>query len=697
MASRHNTDHNNITKAWMYYELGREYNNNLTPNQYTTVNTNIEFFAGNQWRNLPQTRAMAALPKPVFNIIKRVTSLFVASLTSSGIAIRYEPLSYYGPTTEEQQEGKDPATFATAEVQNLLEKFKMEYKAREALFDGAQTGDYCAHFYWDADAVPYGGAFGPYRGEIQMEMVDGINVMFGNPNTRDVEKQPYIVVIGRDTVSRLREELRQREHAHRTMSKTDLEFVLESIVPDSETQWQAGIGGKRELAPNDARTEKALYVYLYTKKSHYEDVLDKEGNPVMTPVLDAEGNPVPERDENGIPLVTDTNEPIFKMKKMQELVTSVHVTKATRTAVIYEDVDTGLTRYPIAWGNWERQKNQYHGRALVTGLIPNQIFINSMFAMVMRHLQLMGFPKTVYNQDLIGQWNNEIGQAIGVRGLQPGQNISGVAANIQTADMSGQIIYAIDKAIEYTKECLGATDVQMGAVRPDNTSALMVLQSNSEVPLENTRALLYEWVEDVGAILLDMMATYYGKRPVVHDKEFKEIVTDPNTNAPMIDPMTGQMVTETVTRRVSEEFDFSQLKHLWFNVRCDVGATTFFSEIAMVQTLDNLRREGTLDIIDYLERIPDKLVPKKAELIVELKRRAQAAQQAPGTVAGSNAPPVTMGGAGPEAPGGPTAGGELDTAKRVQNMPQGIQEEWNNLPTKLQNSLLKSQEGKHQI
>ena len=60
----------------------------------------------------------------------------------------------------------------------------------------------------------------------------------------------------------------------------------------------------------------------------------------------------------------------------------------------------------------------------------------------------------------------------------------------------------------YTKECLGATDAQMGSVRPDNTSALMVLQNASEVPLENTRAGLHEWVEDIGAILLDMMGTY---------------------------------------------------------------------------------------------------------------------------------------------------------------------------------------------
>ena len=689
-------DTNNITKAWQYYELGRSYNNSLSPSQYTTVNTNIEFFTGNQWRNLPKTRAMAALPKPVFNIIKRVTSLFVAALTSSGTAIRYEPLSYNGPTSEETADGIDPSVYATAEVQNLLDKFKMEYKIRAALFDGAQTGDYCAHFYWDPNAVPYGGAFGPYRGEIQMEMVDGINVMFGNPNCRDVEKQPYIIVIGRDTVGHLRSELKQWQTQYGHMSKSEMRMACDQIVPDSDNVYQAGYGGKHELTPDDARTGKALYVYLYTKKQTYQDMLDEAGNPVMEPELDDNGDPIQDKTDDGIPIVGADGQPAYKMKKARKLVTSVHVTKATKTSVIYEDVDTGLTRYPVAWGNWEHQKNQYHGRALVTGLIPNQIFINSMFAMVMRHLQLMGFPKTVYNQDLIGQWNNEIGQAIGVRGLQPGQAIGQVATNLQPADMSAQIIYAIDKAMEYTKECMGATDVQMGAVKPDNTSAIMVLQSNAEVPLENTRALMYEWVEDIGAILLDMMATYYGVRPVVRDREFDEPVMGPD-GTPQIDPMTGMMMTQKVTRRVSEEFDFSRLKHLWFNVRCDVGATTYFSEIAMVQTLDNLRREGTLDIIDYLERIPDKLVPDKDGLIAKLKRQALAAQQAPGAVAGSGAPPVTMGGGGANAPGGPVAGGELDALKRIQNMPEGIQEKWNDLPSKVQHAVMKSGAGDMQI
>ena len=227
--------------AWKYYEYGKQFNNRLTPNQYRMVSTNREFFNGNQWINMPDNDAMRRLSRPVFNIIKRIVSLFAATLTSTGTAINFSALAYNSggaarypnpyarPVQRADIEGStalnpavapnlatalnpavapnlatalnpavapnlatalNPAAFATAEVANLLEKFKMDYRIRDAMFDAAITGDYCAHFYWNPRARPYGGTFGDYRGEIEMEMVDGIDVMFGNPNITDVEKQP---------------------------------------------------------------------------------------------------------------------------------------------------------------------------------------------------------------------------------------------------------------------------------------------------------------------------------------------------------------------------------------------------------------------------------------------------------------------------------------------------------------------------
>jgi hypothetical protein len=618
---------------------------------------------------------MRGLPKPVFNILKRVASLFIASLTSTGVALRFEPLAYYDGSNEADPD-HDAAVFANAMVTTLLEKMKMAYRVRDALYDGAQTGDYCAHFWFDPDAKPYGGAFGNHRGEIQMELVDGINVMFGNPNDRRVEAQPYIIVVGRDTVEHL-QWLAKRYRKNKDVlgegkansgKESDLETEIRS---DAENNLFPGVGGKVEIA-SDAGHGKALYVYLYTKVTKERDKIDPgTGLTVLEDEVDKDGNPV-FVEENGQPKLGPDGLPLIKRRPVKEIVTSVHVTMATRDAIIYEDVDTGLERYPIAWGNWERQKNQYHGRALVTGLIPNQIFINTMFATAMRHMQLMAFPKTIYNADLISGWSNEVGQAIGVHGLQLGQSISQVAYNLQPAEMSNQIFALIDKALQYTKECLGTTDTQMGNVKPDNTSALMVLQTNSEVPLENIRANVYEWIEDIGAILLDMMGNYYGKRPVVVDKPFKELLTGPD-GVPQIDPMTGQMKEQTIVRRVVEEFDFSQLKNLYLNMSIDVGAATYFSEIAMTQTLDNLRQDGTLDVIQYLERLPDKLIPKKQELIDELRGRIAEGQQA-NAAAGAALPQ-------PGSPMvAPAEGGELSDDKKVAALPTASAAGYEELP-----------------
>lgn len=682
---------NDTTQAWKLYEDGRNYNSRLVPNQYNLVDTNTEFFIGNQWLHLPDTPAMRGLPKPTFNILKRVASLFIASLTSSGTALRFEPLAYYdGSNVADPYH--DASVFANAEVANLLEKFKFDYRVRDALFDGAQTGDYCAHFYFNPDALPYGGAFGAHRGEIKMELVEGINVLFGNPNDNRVETQPYIIIVGRDTVEHLRMEAEQFKrtkdlYKSGTANDASKELLEAEFQPDAETEYMTGVGGKTEITSDDGNG-KANYVLMYTKETREVDKIDPAtGLPLYEDETDKEGNPVYELDRRGRLILDSAGLPVPKRKKVRVMETSVHVTKATRGAIIYEDVDTGLSRYPIAWGNWEKQKNQYHGRALVTGLIPNQIFINSMFATAMRHLQLMAFPKTVYNADLISAWTNEVGQAIGVHGLQPGQSISQVAYNLQPAEMSNQIFTLIDKAVAYTKECLGATDAQLGTAKAENTSALMVLQTNAEVPLENIRSGLYEWVEDIGAILLDMMGTYYGRRPIIIEQEFEEFVMGPG-GTPVIDPMTGQMQTQKIVRKVIKEFDFSQFKHLWLNLRVDVGATTYFSEIAMTQTLDNLRRDGTLDVIQYLERIPDKLIPKKQELIDELRGRIAEGKQA-NAAAGAAIPEPGSPMQGQQPNTGPVQGGALDQGKALQGLPTNAEMNFDKLPNIAKKTALK--------
>jgi hypothetical protein len=535
------------TQDWKLFEAGKKYNNNLTPSYYDTVDANLEFYAGNQWRNLDADN----MPKPVFNIIKRVVQFMVAQLISSKTKLHFEPLLNADNGDKQVEDEPTPADIANSMVSNLFEKFKMDFKIKDALTDGANTGDYCAHLYWDVHQKPYGSMY-PIEGEIALELVDGTNVFLGNANNPNMDAQPYVIIAGRDMVQNLREEAKQ-------FKQNDQE--VNSIQSDKNYNEQASDNGKIEVDADEYG--KAQYIIVYRKKKIQKEVVDDFGNKTM------------------------------------ETTYTITASKSVETAYIYKDVDTGLQYYPVAWGNWERQKNTYHGRALATGLLANQIFINRMFAMVMYHLMMTAFPKAVYNADLIDVWDNEIGSAIGVSGMDTSANIRNIAGYLEPGNMSNQIIQTIELAMQYTKETMGISDVAMGAIEnPKNTSAIIAVQKSSAIPLENPKTNLYEWIEDIGRILFDMMGAYYGERPLVVDiKGQKQLVT----------------------------YDFKQFKQQWLNVRADVGESSYWSEIASLQTLDSLLDREKIEFIDYLERVPDEYIPQKQELISKIKD--QMAQQ----------------------------------------------------------------------
>ena len=53
-------------KAWRQYEAGKEYKNRI--GLYETVRRNERFYRGEQW----QSGEGGDLPKPVFNIVRRI-------------------------------------------------------------------------------------------------------------------------------------------------------------------------------------------------------------------------------------------------------------------------------------------------------------------------------------------------------------------------------------------------------------------------------------------------------------------------------------------------------------------------------------------------------------------------------------------------------------------------------------------------
>ena len=527
------------------YEAGLSFNQGI--DLYDCVQTNENFFIGKQWEGVKSN----GLPTPVFNFLKRVVLFSVANVSTDNLKLHAKRL----PSS-----GQLPANMAEllADILNdqfaaIFEYNKMGSCIREFCRNAAVDADGCAYTYWDPD-VDTGQ---PSKGAIRTEVLLNTQVMFGKPNSRDVQSQPYILI-----------ERRMLVKDARKRAKTN--------------------GKDTELITAD----------------------DKEGGD-------------PHLDQLGGDKVT-----VLLRLWRDDKTGTIHGYECTKNAEIRKEWDLGIKLYPITWMNWDYVQDCYHGQAMITGLIPNQIFVNKLFAMSMISLMTLAYPKVVFDKTKVAKWSNRVGAAIAVNG-----NVDGVAKIIDPASISPQISQFIDIAISYTQKFLGASDVALGDTRPDNTSAIIALQRAAATPMELTKQNLLQSIEDLGRIYMEFMSEYYGTRYVE--------VTGPNGQGKDIVP-----------------FDFSVLKEIPFTVELDVGASSYWSEIASMQTLDNLLMQGKISTVEYLKRLPAGQITDRETLIAVLEQQQQMQMAAAGIV-----PPQ------PDGQGGGAPGAAAEAAPPVRGGP----------------------------
>lgn len=507
--------------VWAEYEKGVDFKNQL--NLYDTVRSNEDFYIGKQWEGVQSN----GLPTPVFNFIKRIILFLVASMSTDNIKMSASPLSSTGSNTSVEMERV--CTIVNAQFEALFEQNKLGKKIRTFMRNAAVDGDACIYTWFDPDVETGQTA----KGAIRTELLENTRVIFGNPNCREVQSQPYIIVSRRELVSAVKRRAEQ-------------------------------FGGSADTIRSD--TDEA--------NDRFDAMIDGKVTTLMRLWIDPEAK---------------------TLKAME----------TTKDTVIRPEWDTGQKLYPIVWMNWDYVQNCYHGQAAVTGLIPNQIFVNKIFAMTMISLMTTAYPKVVYDRTRIGKWDSRVGAAIGVNG----GDVTNVAKAIDPAVISPQVSQFIELAISLTKEFMGATDAALGDTRPDNTSAIIALQKASSVPMELTKQELFQCIEDLGNIWLDLMRTYYGAR-------FVEVSPSEAEQQAMASiGLTQAMGSKPVL------FDFSVLERIPLSLKLDVGGSAYWSEIAQMNTLDNLLMQGQISVIDYLERVPNGYISNQQELIQTLRDR----------------------------------------------------------------------------
>ena len=476
-------------------------------NLYDTVTVNENFFIGKQWEGVVSN----GLPTPVFNFLKRVVLFSVANVSTDNIKLNARPLPSNGAIPTSTLELY--SDILNEQFVEIFERNKMGGLIREFCRNAAVDGDGCMFTYWDPN-VETGQ---PSKGAIRTEVLQNTQVMFGNPNCRDVQSQPYIIIERR------------------------------MLVKEAKKYAKANGVGENELAKITADTKE------------YGNVeIDELGGDKVTVLL--------------------------RMWKDEKSGT-VHCYECTSVAEVRKEWDLGIKLYPLVWMNWDYVQHNYHGQAMITGLIPNQIFVNKLFALSMISLMTLAYPKVLFDKTKIAKWSGKAGAAIGVNG-----NVSDVAKIIDPAAVSPQISQFIDLAISYTQKFLGASDVALGDTRPDNTSAIIALQRAAATPMELTKQNLLDCLEQLGDIYKEFEGEYYGTRYV-------------------------EVKVPSFNEKIVVQFDFSTLKSVPCAIDIEAGAASYWSEIANMQTLDNLLMQGKIPTSEYLRRLPNGQITDREALI----------------------------------------------------------------------------------
>lgn len=517
----------NMTTTWRQYEAGKDYKRRT--GLYETVRRNERFYRGDQWRGV----SVENLPKPVFNMVKRITDYLICTVASEKYVISYtdENLPFNGRSVSVRTIRR-ALELLTGNARYRWERCKMDSMVYGLLLDAAISGDGALMCYWDADAE----GDGMFRGDIGVQRIDNVNLFAADMNCADVQSQDYMIVSGRASVASLR---REAQENGATASQ------LARIVADGDVEGAAGDYASAEL--EDGGDGKATYLIKFWRE---------DGRVVFE--------------------------------------------KSVREHVI-RTVKTDMRRYPIAYFSWTPAKNSFHGTSPISGMVPNQQYINRAYAMIMKHMTDTAFSKVVYDKSRIPEWSNEVGEAIAVVGAT---NVSDAVSVVGVGSMQEGYLELIDMAVTATKELAGATETALGNIDPTNTSAILALKETSRITLEQVTMALASCIEELANIWADMMCAYYTDERLV--------------------PYVNEVGT------ASARSGISALKGCMVRARVEVTETARYSDSAAVGILDKLLDGGYISAAQYVSHLPDGLLADRDSLVETTARAAGAVKDSEG-------------------------------------------------------------------
>ena len=320
-------------------------------------------------------------------------------------------------------------------------------------------------------------------------------------------------------------------------------------------------------------------------------------------------------EESGEAAKQELDNMVTIVTKMYKKNDTVHYAMATRWLTIKEDVDTGLTYYPVAHFNWEEKEGSARGEGEVRYLVSNQIEVNRTEMRRVLTVKDQAYPQRIYNAEKIANPSaiNQVGGHIKVTGMSV-DDVNKVVGTLQPAQMSPDVKQLQEDLIQVTRDLAGAGDIATGQVNPEDASgrAILAVQQASQSPMTEQKESYKNFVEDLAHIWLDMITVY--------SQEGIQLEDD------VVDPMTGETTVQLVN------VPQTALQELQGMVKVDITPKGAFDKYAQELSLENLLKGGYFspELIGQLKIYvkaldDDSTMPKQklTELIEEYEEEQQ--------------------------------------------------------------------------
>lgn len=433
---------------------------------------NERFYIGDQWHG-----AKAGNERPLVrrNIIKRIGEYKMSVVAAAPITVNYSADGI--PNTVDMQDditavkrdmmGGDVPNGApeapeisaiTAAMSDYFrvtaERLKFDNKKEQVLRNAYISGTGILFTYWD-DSIETGlyadnSRTKAIKGDIACEVLDVENVVFGDPNSDDIQSQPYIIIAQRRDYEEVKREARKN-------GLSDADIKSDKAEEDGYNSGDMG----------DNEPEESRRVTVYTK--------------------------------------------IYKEWDKDDKSFHVMAVRATEKTYVRKPWDLKLKCYPMAKFCWERRRSSAYGESEITYLIPNQIAINRALTAAVWGLMANGMPIMLVNGDVVAApVTNDPGQIIKVYGEST--DVANAVKYIQPPTAIPQYQNVVNDLCSNTLSDSGANDAALGNLRPDNAAAIIQMREAATAPMQVYMNRFYDFIEDIARIWADFWLNLYGDR-----------------------------------------------------------------------------------------------------------------------------------------------------------------------------------------